>query len=95
MGARALSADRLPERLLLRSAKSQMDRPKSLDEVDPKLIETYKKLAFRFRAEAACGRGGGRGVRFGLGCDNVQGEAHRGGVIFCPISERSAITRIW
>ncbi len=44
-----------------RSNKS--DGPKSLDEVDPKLLETYEKLGIPLRErEAAGGRGGGRGV---------------------------------
>ena len=30
--------------ILLFSTKSASNKPKSLDEVDPKLIETYKKL---------------------------------------------------
>ncbi len=44
--------------------KTQAQRPQSLDEVDPKLLETYKKLGIPLlRADGAGGRGGGRGVR--------------------------------
>ena len=44
MGQGELSADRLSGRLLLFGPKSPDDAPKSLDEVDPKLLETYEKL---------------------------------------------------
>jgi Fe-S cluster assembly protein SufB len=39
--------------------KPKGDAPKSLDEVDPKLLETYEKLGIPLRER---GRGGGRGV---------------------------------
>ena len=44
LAACSLSADRLPEIGLLLGAKKDGDGPKSLDEVDPKLLETYEKL---------------------------------------------------
>ena len=44
MGPRALSADRLQAISYYAAPKSQKDGPQSLDEVDPKLLETYAKL---------------------------------------------------
>ena len=40
----ALSSDRLSKHHLLFCAEAKTDGPKSLDEVDPKLLETYQKL---------------------------------------------------
>ena len=43
--------------------RTEGDGPKSLDEVDPKLLETYEKLGIPLRRTRAAGRrGGGRGV---------------------------------
>ena len=44
MGQHPLSADRLPGPHLLLGAKDKADGLKSLEEVDPKLLETYDKL---------------------------------------------------
>ncbi|WP_028304613.1 Fe-S cluster assembly protein SufB [Oceanospirillum maris] len=68
--------------------KSSDDRPKSLDEVDPKLLETYEKLGIPLHERAALA-----GVAMDMVFDSVSvtttfkkqlGEA---GVIFCSISE--------
>ncbi|MGH8274927.1 MAG: Fe-S cluster assembly protein SufB [Gammaproteobacteria bacterium] len=68
--------------------KSKDDKPKSLDEVDPKLLETYEKLGIPLHERAALA-----GVAVDAVFDSVSvattfkkklGEA---GVIFCPISE--------
>ena len=43
--------------------KQKTDGPKSLEEVDPKLLETYEKLGIPLRERGAAGRRGrGRGV---------------------------------
>ena len=68
--------------------KSDKDRPKSLDEVDPKLLETYEKLGIPLAERAALA-----GVAVDAVFDSVSvattfkeklGEM---GVIFCPFSE--------
>ena len=61
--------------------KSKEDRPKSLDEVDPELLETYEKLGIPLKEQevlAGVERRGGCGVRFRLGGDDLQGEADEG-----------------
>ncbi len=65
LGARALSADRLSGRLLLRGAQiAAPSARKSLDEVDPKLLETYEKLGIPLSEQKLlAGRGGRCGVR--------------------------------
>ncbi|HBG97821.1 MAG TPA: Fe-S cluster assembly protein SufB [Rhodobacteraceae bacterium] len=81
--------------------KSMMERPKSLDEVDPKLLETYAKLGIPLKeqmilagvegAEAAPAEG--RKVAVDAVFDSVsvgttfQAELAKAGVIFCSISE--------
>ena len=68
--------------------KSHKDGPKSLDEVDPKLLETYKKLGIPLKEQEMLA-----GVAMDVVFDSVSvattfrkklGEA---GVIFCSISE--------
>ena len=68
--------------------KSHKDAPKSLDEVDPKLLETYKKLGIPLKEQEMLA-----GVAMDVVFDSVSvattfkkklGEA---GVIFCSISE--------
>ena len=57
-----------------KSINAQADGPKSLADVDPKLLETYEKLRAPARARPPGGcdrRGGRRGVRFGLGGHDV------------------------
>ncbi|MBL3578188.1 Fe-S cluster assembly protein SufB [Rhodovulum visakhapatnamense] len=81
--------------------KSMAEKPKSLDEVDPKLLETYQKLGIPLKeqmilagvegAEAAPAEG--RKVAVDAVFDSVsvgttfQKELQAAGVIFCSISE--------
>ena len=44
MAETQISKNRLPRFILLFSTKSFKEKPKSLEELDPKLLETYKKL---------------------------------------------------
>lgn len=68
--------------------KSLADRPKSLDEVDPELIETYNKLGIPLHEQAALA-----GVAVDAVFDSVsvattfREKLKEAGVIFCPISE--------
>jgi len=68
--------------------KSQADRPKSLDEVDPQLLETYKKLGIPLEEQKMLA-----GVAVDAVFDSVsvattfKAELEKAGVIFCPISE--------
>ena len=52
LAERPLPADRLPGDRLLLGAQARKDGPKSLDEVDPKLLETYEKLGIPLRERA-------------------------------------------
>jgi Fe-S cluster assembly protein SufB len=74
--------------------KSFEDGPKSLDEVDPKLLETYKKLGIPLREqEILAGVKGRAPVAVDAVFDSVsvattfKDELKRHGVIFCSISE--------
>jgi len=68
--------------------KSDEDRPKSLDEVDPKLLETYEKLGIPLHERARLA-----GVAVDAVFDSVsvattfKDKLHDAGVIFCPFSE--------
>jgi Fe-S cluster assembly protein SufB len=68
--------------------KSPDDAPKSLDEVDPKLLETYEKLGIPLAERAALA-----GVAVDAVFDSVsvattfKAELEKAGVIFCPMSE--------
>ncbi|HTK84623.1 MAG TPA: Fe-S cluster assembly protein SufB [Patescibacteria group bacterium] len=68
--------------------KSMADRPKSLDEVDPRLLETYEKLGVPLRERAILA-----GVAVDAVFDSVsvattfRKELADAGVIFCSISE--------
>ena len=68
--------------------KSKGDGPKSLDEVDPKLIETYEKLGIPLREQEMLA-----GVAVDAVFDSVsvattfKDKLKDAGVIFCPISE--------
>ncbi|HRC26808.1 MAG TPA: Fe-S cluster assembly protein SufB [Alphaproteobacteria bacterium] len=68
--------------------KSLKERPKSLDEVDPKLLETYEKLGVPVRERALLA-----GVAVDMVFDSVsvattfREELARSGVIFSPLSE--------
>ena len=50
LGARRLPEDRLPGHLLLRRAEENVG-PKSLDEVDPEILQTYEKLGIPLREQ--------------------------------------------
>ncbi len=68
--------------------KQKTDGPKSLDEVDPKLIETYKKLGIPLREQARLA-----GVAVDAVFDSVsvattfKGKLGEMGIIFCSFSE--------
>ncbi|HUQ10554.1 MAG TPA: Fe-S cluster assembly protein SufB [Steroidobacteraceae bacterium] len=68
--------------------KSLKDGPKSLDEVDPKLLETYKKLGIPLAEQERLA-----GVAMDVVFDSVsvattfKAKLREAGVIFCPISE--------
>ena len=58
------------------------EKPKlnSLDEVDPEILATFKKLGIPARrAEAALERGRRRGLRLGVGGHHLQGQAEQDG----------------
>ena len=64
------------------------NKPKSLDEVDPKLIETYNKLGIPLKEQKVLA-----GVAVDAVFDSVsvattyKGELEKLGIIFCSISE--------
>ncbi len=68
--------------------KSDEDRPKSLDEVDPKLLETYDKLGIPLHERARLA-----GVAVDAVFDSVsvattfKEKLSEAGVVFCPFSE--------
>ncbi len=68
--------------------KSDEDRPKSLDEVDPKLLETYEKLGIPLHEQEVLA-----GVAVDAVFDSVsvattyKGKLEEQGIIFCSISE--------
>ncbi|MDQ6972431.1 MAG: Fe-S cluster assembly protein SufB [Mariprofundaceae bacterium] len=68
--------------------KKREDGPQSLDEVDPKLLETYKKLGIQLHEQEMLA-----GVAVDAVFDSVsvattfKGKLKDAGVIFCPISE--------
>ncbi|WP_163560557.1 Fe-S cluster assembly protein SufB [Halomonas sp. NO4] len=68
--------------------KRDEDRPQSLDEVDPKLLETYEKLGIPLHERAALA-----GVAVDAVFDSVsvtttfKEKLHEAGVIFCSMSE--------
>jgi Fe-S cluster assembly protein SufB len=68
--------------------KTMKDQPQSLDEVDPKLLETYKKLGIPLHEQGRLA-----GVAVDAVFDSVsvattfKGKLADAGVIFCPISE--------
>ncbi len=70
------------------SPKRPEDMPQSLDEVDPKLLETYEKLGIPLHERAILA-----GVAVDAVFDSVsvattfKGKLEEAGVIFCPISE--------
>ena len=77
--------------------KSMVEKPKSLDDVDPKLLETYKKLGIPLKEQALLAGveapEGERKVAVDAVFDSVsvgttfQTELKKAGVIFCSFSE--------
>ena len=77
--------------------KSMVEKPKSLDDVDPKLLETYKKLGIPLKEQALLAGveapEGERKVAVDAVFDSVsvgttfQAELKKAGVIFCSFSE--------
>lgn len=73
------------------SPKSLKDHPKSLDEVDPEIIETYKKLGIPLHEQEMLT--GVRNIAVDAVFDSVsvvttfKEKLAEAGVIFCPISE--------
>ena len=77
--------------------KSMIEKPKSLDDVDPKLLETYKKLGIPLKEQALLAGveapDGERKVAVDAVFDSVsvgttfQTELKKAGVIFCSFSE--------
>ncbi len=71
--------------------KSHLDGPKSLDEVDPKLLETYKKLGIPLKEQEMLA--GVQNVAVDVVFDSVsvattfKKKLAEAGVIFCPLSE--------
>ncbi|MDQ7058358.1 MAG: Fe-S cluster assembly protein SufB [Ghiorsea sp.] len=71
--------------------KSSDDGPDSLDEVDPKLLETYEKLGIPLREQEFLA--GVKNIAVDAVFDSVsvattfKGKLQDAGVIFCPISE--------
>ncbi len=68
--------------------KKDSDKPQSLDEIDPELLETYKKLGIPLDEQERLA-----GVAVDAVFDSVsvattfKGKLNEAGVIFCPISE--------
>ena len=68
--------------------KSMKDKPKSLDELDPKLLETYNKLGIPLQEQARL-----NGIAVDAVFDSVsvattfKGELTKHGIIFCSMSE--------
>jgi len=76
------------------SSPIQKEKPKSLDEVDPKLLEVYEKLGISLREqEILAGVEGAKPIAIDAVFDSVSvGTTYKEalkevGVIFCPISE--------
>jgi Fe-S cluster assembly protein SufB len=73
--------------------KSHKDGPKSLDEVDPKLLETYKKLGIPLQEQAMLAGVQSSNIAMDVVFDSVsvattfKARLKEAGVIFCPISE--------
>ena len=88
VGQRPLPADRLPGDHLLLRAQDRRPRPKSLDEVDPKLLETYEKLGIPLRERELLA-----GVAVDAVFDSVsvattfKEKLAELGIIFCSFSE--------
>ena len=64
--------------------KSMVEKPKSLDEVDPKLLATYEKLGIPLKEQMILAGVEGPAVSVGT---TFKSELKKAGVIFCSISE--------
>ncbi|MEQ1710289.1 MAG: Fe-S cluster assembly protein SufB [Hyphomicrobium sp.] len=75
------------------SAPKSTEGPKSLDEIDPKLLETYKKLGIPLKEQEILAGVTGSRVAVDAVFDSVsvvttfKAELKKAGVIFCSISE--------
>ena len=76
--------------------KSASEKPKSLDEVDPKLIETYKKLGIPLQEQK---RLSGVAVDAvfdsSICCNYIQRRVDKERNYFCSISEAIENIQIW
>ena len=101
MGKGQPSFDRLPGLYYYAAPKSPDDGPKSLDEVDPKLLETYEKLGIPLKEQEMLA-----GVAVDAVFDSVsvattyKAKLEEQGIIFCSISKlcngaRSSSSSIW
>ena len=94
-GPREISAGRFSGHLLLQRPKKKGDGPKSLDEVDPKLLETYEKLGVPLHERLVSPAS--RSMR----CSTASRSAPRsrrtwpGPRIFVPSPRRCRNTRNW
>jgi Fe-S cluster assembly protein SufB len=66
--------------------KSMDDKPKSLDELDPKLLETYNKLGIPLQEQARL-NGIAVDAVFVSVATTFKGELNKKGIIFCSMSE--------
>src|SRR5256886_864832 len=66
------------------AAPKQRPKLDSLDQVDPKLLETFEKLGIPIEERKRLpGGGGGAGVHFGSVAGPVPGEVQKDGLSFC------------
>ena len=98
LGARRLSARSTTRTSIITRRRRTRRGPKSLDEVDPEILETYDKLGIPLREQEilagvergdgdALARRGRCGVRFRFGRDDLQGRTEEGRRDLLPISE--------
>ena len=70
------------------SPKSMKDKPKSLDEVDPELLDVYNKLGIPLHEQEMLAGGAVDAVFDSVSVvTTFREKLHEAGVIFCPISE--------
>ena len=76
--------------------KSMKDKPKSLDELDPKLLETYNKLGIPLQEQARL-----NGIAVDAVFDSVsvattfKGELTKHGIVFCQCQKQYRNILIW
>jgi len=85
---KAIIRPSIPENHLLLGPQEARDGPKSLDEVDPKLLETYREAGHSVERTRTARRCGGRCVfdSVSVGTTFKEKLAEKG-VIFCSFSE--------